>query len=338
MTEVPLVSVVIATRNRAASLDRVLGELMRQSVEAPFEVVVVDNASNDETSRVVYAWTERDARVRAGVETNLGRATALLEGMRLARGRFWLFTDDDVDLSDGWIEAYANFFERHPDVLVGGPVRPHPDGEWPAWFSRRAAISLGAVEHAGERPLEPGEHLWGANMAAPAGLFERFGAWDPRLGVRGELHPGEPDQNEDVELQYRVREGGGEVWFCPDAPVGHRITVPPPGRCLLRGFGNGRNAAHRRARPGEPEERHRPARSLEASVALGAALARTLVWAGLFRANRRRGTFDRAWAAAWACGGRMEDLLRDGPRDAADRMARRLTARVTRSAAKLAGM
>jgi len=334
----PLISVVIPTRNRAGLLSDCLDSLLSQDASTPFEVVVVDNGSVDETAAVLEARSRRDARVRTVTETEPGRSPALLAGMREADGGLLLFTDDDVVLDAGWVEAYARFFDRHPGlVLAGGPIEPvAKGGEWPPWFSPRALVSLGAVIHDGERALGPGEHLWGANMAARPDLFERFGSWDPRLGVRGSDHPTDPGRNEDVDLQYRVRERGGEVWFCPGARVRHRIDVPGPRRCLSQAFANGRNSYHRRAWPGMPIDPRRGARSVRSRMALLEALTRFLIWSAWLRVRRGPTVFERSWVAAWQSGWRLEDLLSNQVRDGFDRRTRALTHKATRAATRVA--
>lgn len=95
--EVPLVSVVIATYRRAALLPRAIRSVLYQTV-SNLEVVVVDDASPDDTERVVSAID--DARIRyTRHELNRGLPASRNTGMRLARGEFIAFLDDD----DEWL-------------------------------------------------------------------------------------------------------------------------------------------------------------------------------------------------------------------------------------------
>jgi GT2 family glycosyltransferase len=334
----PAVSVVVPTWNRVHLLPASLASLLGQRTAEPFEVIVVDNASDDATPRVLAEWAARDARVRALREEVRGRTPALLAGMAAAVAPLLLFTDDDVVVDPGWVDAYAAFFARRPDaMLAGGPIDPIPaTGAWPAWFSPVAIASLGLVRHDRERPLGVGEHVWGANMAARAELFERLGAWDATLGVRGDVHHRDPGMNEDIELQYRVRDAGVDVWYCPDARVEHRAEPRSPGWCLRRGFANGRNSYHRAPWPGMPVERRRGA-GVGATAAWASALVRTVGAATAFRASPTRARFERAWRAAWASGWRMEDALSAGRRGGADRAARTVTRGATVAAARVAG-
>ena len=103
-------SVVVSTRNRASLLPDCLRSLATQRSELAFEVVVVDNGSNDATPEVVRDWIRRDERFRLVEEPTVGLSHAKNAGLRNARGQLVLFTDDDVVVPDGWIAAYTSFF------------------------------------------------------------------------------------------------------------------------------------------------------------------------------------------------------------------------------------
>ena len=316
------VTVVIPTRNRAHWLPDCLESLVSQETNASIEFVVVDNASRDPTPGVIAGWSTRDPRVRALREEKLGRSAALNSGMRVARGRLLLFTDDDVTVDPEWVESFVRLFERHPEAeLAGGAIFPVPrDLSWPPWFSQRAVVAIGAIEYEGERPLTDSENLWGANMAARRELFDRIGTWDEDLGVRGEDHPrnDRPEGNEDTELQMRLLSAGGAVWYCPGAIVRHRAEVPGPRVCVTKGFANGRNSVRRGAKPSAPRESRRRAHSLGAGMLLAAGMLRMVFWCAVLRLVTTRLVFERAWLAAWSSGWRLESFLSPGDRDSTD--------------------
>jgi GT2 family glycosyltransferase len=337
--DAPAISVVIPTRNRAGLVGEALASIVERPARTSFEVVVIDNASEDDTADVLRRWATRDRRVRVVREEEVGASPALIAGMRAAEGSLLLFTDDDVVAEPGWVDAYAEFFGRRPQAsIAGGPILPIPVGNaWPGWFSERAAPSLGIVWHEGERPLAHGEHVWGANMAVRAELFERIGTWRPELGVRGAEHPRDPGSNQDIELQYRARDLGEDVWFCPTARIGHRVDARSPGWCLRRGLVNGRNAYHRPPTADIPQVTRHGGRSLRAASAWAKHLASVPAAAAAFRVRGSRARFERCWVEAWSLGWSMEDLLADDRRDAFDRSVRSITAAASRVAARVAG-
>jgi len=335
------ISVVIPTRNRAHYLPDCLASLAAQETSASFEVIVVDNASEDETAEIARGWAERDPRFRSIEQERLGRAAALNAGLTVARGELLVFTDDDVYVQQGFVESYRRFFAAHPEspIFAGGAIHSVPTGiDWPSWFSPRAARSLILVDWGVERVLGPGETVWGGNTAVPRRVFDALGPWNEEMGVRGTHRPSidRPELNEDLEFEDRVRAAGGRVWFVADAIVHHRTEVPGPSTCLRKGFGTGRNDYNRAFRPGKPEDRVRGPRNARSFAAWTAALARYLAWSLAFRMRHERSLFDRAWYASWSSGWRMEDLLANRVHDSFDRRIRRITRILTQTAARWA--
>ena len=306
------VSVVIPTRNRAGWLDACLRTLSEQRTDARFEVVVVDNASEDDTSDVIGAWRRRDERFRGVREDRLGRSAAMNRGIAEATGGVIAFTDDDVLVDPAWIDAYVSLFATHPGVeIAGGPIYPIPrDVRWPRWYDDVAASSIGAIDYDGERALGDRENVWGANMAVRPALFARIGTWGEDLGVRGTFHPNnaDPSKNEDTEFQQRAFSAGSPVWFCPGAKIRHRVNVPSPRVCIGKGVSNGMSSWGRPPWPTSPSDRRRGRHSIAGTIALVAALARVVWWAAALRLRPTSWLFRRAWLAAWGAGWRLEDL------------------------------
>ena len=120
MSAPPAVSVVVPTRNRARYLRTSLGSLMRQSLDQPFEVVVVDDASSDETPRLAAELGVLLVRHDSPEGPNAARNA----GIRAASGELIVFVDDDVEAPDGWLAALAEGARRHPGRR--GLRRSHP--------------------------------------------------------------------------------------------------------------------------------------------------------------------------------------------------------------------
>jgi glycosyltransferase involved in cell wall biosynthesis len=177
------ISVVVATRNRAGYLAGCLESLAKQKTTAKFEVVVVDNGSDDGTSELLQQWCDQQSNLRVLTEKRrFGKSRALNAGFEKAVGGLLLVTDDDALVDPDWIEAYRTFFEGREDQLLmaGGLIRPvHPDLKpWPRWLSQSAIPLLGELDHGSERPLKEFEHVWGPNLAFSAQVFNQLGPWD----------------------------------------------------------------------------------------------------------------------------------------------------------------
>lgn len=321
------VSVVVATRNRVALLAAALRSVAAQTCIASFEIVVVDNGSDDTTAEVIRELARVDLRIRTVAEPAVGLSNAKNAGIHAARGRLILFTDDDVVLGDGWIAAYVDFFNgsKGRTVVAGGPVLPVPHdlSEWPPWVGPAARADLPSLFYGdAEHPLRALEWLWGANMGAPKDLLESLGGFRPDLG-RGALDA----TFEDVDLVDRLRKAGGEAWYCPTARIYHRVDLSQarPRQMLLTAFNRGCNnrVAMRYGNYVEPAMRV-PASRLAAGFALPWLLAALTVSAASFRLTRRPPLFDAARRSSWGAGWCMWAIVGESAR---------LRARIVRSIA-----
>lgn len=120
----PLVTIGLATRNRAHTLPYALESLLRQSY-ANLEIVVADNASEDETPAVLDQFRGRDGRIRP-----LRHNTALTMWENYhstftgARGKYFLLAADDDIYDEKFVERLVVALEAHPDAhLAFGSVR-----------------------------------------------------------------------------------------------------------------------------------------------------------------------------------------------------------------------
>ncbi|MDP8908480.1 MAG: glycosyltransferase, partial [Chloroflexota bacterium] len=300
------VTVVVATRNRATLLPACIAALSRQKTDAHFELVVVDNGSQDATAEIARAWAQRDPRVRLVQEAAVGVSGAKNAGIRSARGDLVLFTDDDVVLPDGWIAAFVDFFRtpRATPVLAGGPVLPIAQdlSPWPAWITASGTAELPRLYH-GDKPRRLGEYdwLWGANMAAPRRVFDAIGAFDETIGVSGDRR----GTFEDVELVQRVAAHGGESWYLPAAVLYHPTPTEAARPQTLAGkaFNRGANDVLRDRR-GSVYERSLPVPRAQLAGALAAPplLAAWMLAAVAFRATGHPSAFELARRCAWGAG------------------------------------
>jgi glycosyltransferase involved in cell wall biosynthesis len=308
------VSVIMSTHNRAQYLPESLSHLANQDCPVPFEVITIDNASTDNTSAVLQAWCEKDARFRYALESRLGLSCGKNAGIALARAPLLLFTDDDILTNPRWIRSYLDLFARHNDnlMLAGGPYVPIPHdlGGWPKWFDQAAMADIALLHHGDERRLTSFEYVWGGNMAIPRALFERFGNWDETVGRKGD-HRG---TFEDTEFQDRVRKAGGVVWFCPAAAGRHRVpreTITPR-QIASTAFTRGRNDFWKATIPVWREEMRVPKRNAFGGLlSLAGSLSRWAFWVIAFRLSANGEAFERGRLAAFASG-RDLDSLRAG--------------------------
>jgi glycosyltransferase involved in cell wall biosynthesis len=209
------ISVIIATRNRCDKLPATLGRLMSSIVRdgLQWEVVVVDNGSNDDTAKVCRDFVVRGAgRLLYLYEGKKGKSVALNTGLAAARGRILAFTDDDCIVHPRWLQSIVEAYEADQDLAVlGGNVKLHDN--------RDASLSLVQVGKAtpltSPRMLYPDPPIIGANMAFKKNVFSTVGTFDVRLG------PGTDAISEDIDMVYRAFKGGFKVVTLPTVIVYH---------------------------------------------------------------------------------------------------------------------
>jgi glycosyltransferase involved in cell wall biosynthesis len=195
-------SVIIATKDRAAYVQRALESLAAQANPPPFEVIVVDNGSTDETPAVVRAAAERRAfEVRRISVPQPNRSAARNAGIEAARSEFILFLDDDVWLPPDFLAAHAAAQRPQQATAVSGPIlnvagydaRPKPS---PANYS--------------------GAFFCTCNVSVPRSALLAAGGFDESFNLYGW---------EDTELGLRLRRRGVRRAFAWRAYLWH---IKPP--------------------------------------------------------------------------------------------------------------
>lgn len=189
----------------------------RDGAEVPFEVIVVDNGSTDETPRALAGF-DGDLRVIRN-RTNLGFARACNQGAAAARGRHLLFLNNDTEVRPGWLRSMVALADSDPRIGVVGSKLLYPDGR---------IQHVGVVLSDGWEPC----HLYHTQRLADCSFASRtrdFRAVTAacmllRRGVVDDARPFDPgyvNGYEDVDLCLRAGEAGYRVVYCAESVVIH---------------------------------------------------------------------------------------------------------------------
>ena len=228
LTEFPLVSVVLCTRDRPAGAMVTLRGLAALRYD-PFEIVVVDNApSSDATEAAVRAEFGADPRVRYVREPRPGLSVARNCGVAAAAGQIVAFTDDDVRVDPYWLDGIVRGFRQGEEVACVTGLIPTAeiDNAAQLYFDQRATWGTGCegrlfdlTEHRDASPLYPysaGIYGTGANFALAATTLKELGPFDEALGAGSPCGGGE-----DLEMFVRVILAGRTIAYEPSAIVSH---------------------------------------------------------------------------------------------------------------------
>jgi glycosyltransferase involved in cell wall biosynthesis len=212
------ISVVVCTRNRAASLEAALTSLARQTLApARYEVIVVDNGSTDETPRLARA-----AGVRALVEPRVGLSRARNRGTEAAAGEIIAFLDDDAVAREDWLARIAAGFAAGDAGALTGRVEPLWEAPRPDWLPDVLLPYLSVVDWGARAgALHPGQWLCGTNMAFRRAALARAGGFSEALGRRGDVLL----SSEEVLVQRRLAAHGIAARYDPSLVVDHRVPA-----------------------------------------------------------------------------------------------------------------
>jgi GT2 family glycosyltransferase/glycosyltransferase involved in cell wall biosynthesis len=219
------VSIVIPVYGRLDLTRGCLAELLEHTQSPEVEVIVVDNASPDETGAYLASL---GARIRViSNDSNLGFARACNQGARAARGDRLLFLNNDTLPPRGWLEPLEAELERDPRVAIVGARLLYPDGSVQhagVAFSRPDCVPYHVYRGAPRRhPAVSRRRELGAVTAAC--MLVRRQAFEAAGGFDEGYHNG----FEDIDLCLRVRAAGGRVIYQPQSELIH-LEEQTPGR------------------------------------------------------------------------------------------------------------
>jgi len=271
----PFISVVVATRDRAASLARCLDSLLRQDY-GKFDIIVVDSApSSSETAGLIASRYAPTRRVRYVRENRPGLGQAHNRGMESVTAEIAAFTDDDVIADPRWLAAIASNFDADRRVgCVTGLILPAElETRAQLWTERHAGYGKGfqrkvydLTEHRPPGALFPftaGQFGSGANMAYLTAALKRIGGFDSALGAGTPARSGD-----DLAAFFAVIKAGYQLVYEPEAIVWHHHRRNEDGmRRQAFGYGVGLGAYLTKIVVDEPSTLVQLARGFPAGLA-----------------------------------------------------------------------
>ena len=212
------VSVIIPTYNRAEGLERVLSAFERQEPAGfAFEIVVVDDGSEDHTAEVLASWRSRRFSLRFDRQPNAGPAAARNRALEMAGGELVLFGGDDIEPHPRQVWEHILEHDRRgdPRAAILGLTR------WPDGVHLTSTM----------RHIDgPGAQQFSYRSFTPGGEYDFRHFYTSNVSLSRSLLAEEPEgfstafrwaAFEDAEFAYRLSRRGMRIFFQPAAVAWH---------------------------------------------------------------------------------------------------------------------
>lgn len=204
-----MISVVIPTYKRKDKLRATLESVFNQTLK-DYELIVVEDGSNDGTKEMVGEMTETHKNLVYFYQANKGPATARNLGISKAKGDIIAFTDDDCVVPPNWLEKLLDGFGRYPEVVgVGGnleasevELKNNTYAQYEKYMSKRA-YGTGEKEVVGGFDCPAGGTN---NISYKKKVLEEFGGFDETFPVAA---------GEDADLKKRITDKGYKLLYVP---------------------------------------------------------------------------------------------------------------------------
>jgi len=223
------VSVLICCHNSGTRLPETLRHLAAQKVpgDIPWEVVVIDNASTDDSAHVAQkCWPENHpAPLRVVTETQAGLSHARIRGIAEARHEIISFIDDDNWTAADWIKRVATIFTNYPKVgACGGRIEAVCEITPPDWFELVKLHYAVGSQHSqsGDITDSSGTLLCGAGLSLRTAAVKKLLAEGFAFTLSGRKG-NRLSMGEDTELCFAIRASGWRFWYDDDLILQHFI-------------------------------------------------------------------------------------------------------------------
>ena len=213
----PVLSVVIPVFNKFALTYNCVKSIIDRGAEVPFEIIVIDDCSRDETMLASLAFGRGIRLIRN--QTNSGFVRSCNRGCDEARGDYLVFLNNDTQVKPGWLDQLYETARREPNIGVVGSKLLYPDGTLQECGGIVWRLGDGWTWGRRQNADEPrfcymrdADYVSGATLMIRKALFVELGKFDEHFM---------PMYYEDTDLCFRVRRAGYRVVVQPLSEVIH---------------------------------------------------------------------------------------------------------------------
>lgn len=212
----PLVSIVVPVYNQFEYTYRCLRSIRNNCTTVPYEIIVADDVSQDETRRIGDYF--KNIRV-VRQERNLGFLLNCNRAAGQAEGKYLLFLNNDTQVRPGWLESLVDLAESDGTIGLVGSKLVYPDGRLQeaggiVW-NDAGGWNFGRLDDPGQAEynyVKEVDYVSGASIMVRHDLWKKLGGFDERYV---------PAYYEDTDLAFEIRRLGYRVVYQPKSEVVH---------------------------------------------------------------------------------------------------------------------
>lgn len=213
----PLVSVIIPVHNKFSYTYDCVKSIHQVLAKRPFEIIIVDDCSNDETVLAALVFSGGVRVVRNAANRGFVRSCNL--GGTVAKGKYLFFLNNDTLVQEGWLDELVETFKQVPNVGIAGSKLLFESGQLQEVGGIIWRLGDGWNWGRGRDPNEPAfcflrdvDYVSGAALMIERELFQELGGFDEFYA---------PAYYEDTDLAFRVRARGRRVVVQPASQIVH---------------------------------------------------------------------------------------------------------------------
>lgn len=212
------ISVIMPCYNSGSALKRVLSAYEQQDLDIPFEIIAVDDGSDDVTYQILTSFTPRRFFLKVlRLSTNQGPAAARNVGIQMAESPILLFVGDDILPSSGFLRAHLNAHRINPELETAVLGHIQWDPTMPQNTLMKHIDGIGAQQFS-YYYMQPGykydfRHFYTSNISLKKEFLMRLDCWFDTTFPYAAF--------EDAELAYRLTRLGLQIIYVADCVAYH---------------------------------------------------------------------------------------------------------------------
>ena len=224
------ISIIIVNYNVKEFLQNLLESIKKASNSFDIEIIVVDNASNDGSVKLLE--NKYPEVFLIANKTNVGFAKAVNLALKQIRGKFILIINPDTIIREDTLAKMLEFFKKNPDADLAGCKVLNPDGtlqlacrrSFPGpWTSFTKVTGLSTIfpkskifakynlTYLDENKTYEVDAVSGSFMMFRREVYEKIGGFDPQFFMYGE----------DLDFCYRAQQAGYKIYYVHDTEIIH---------------------------------------------------------------------------------------------------------------------